>query len=77
MLATKIWTGAGLDDHWTNAANWQNGNPPGANDDLIFPAGADNLANTTDFPANTSFGSIQLAGPGYALAGNAIVLGVG
>jgi hypothetical protein len=43
-------------------------------EDLVFPAGASNLSAVNDFSAGTSFGSITIGAPKYALSGNAVNL---
>ena len=73
LLSVATWTGAGLNDLWTNAANW-GGTAPVAGDNLIFPAGALQTANVNDFAAGTAFGSIEIAGDGYSLTGNQLSL---
>jgi autotransporter-associated beta strand protein len=47
---------------------------PQQGDILVFPAGATNLNAIDDFPAGTSFSSITIGAPGYALSGNALEL---
>ena len=47
---------------------------PQSGSDLVFPVGANNLNATDDFPAGTSFSSITIGSPGYALSGNAVEL---
>jgi autotransporter-associated beta strand protein len=59
---------------WSDNGNWDN--PPAGND-LVFPSGASNPANTNDLAAGTAFGSVTIAGSGYTIGGNAVVLGGG
>jgi hypothetical protein len=40
MPATRIWTGLGSTDNWTESTNWNLNTAPVAGDDLIFPSGA-------------------------------------
>jgi autotransporter-associated beta strand protein len=67
------WTGGGADNNWQTSANWTA--LPTAGDSLIF-AGAARLANTNNFPANTSFKDVAFSsGAGaFTLSGNAITL---
>ncbi len=74
--AVAIWDGGGADNKWTTAANWQNDVEPQPGDDLAFPAGAQQLTNTNDFPGNTAFGSLSLA-DGYQISGNALTVARG
>jgi autotransporter-associated beta strand protein len=74
LAATRTWTGTNSGS-WTDPGNW-GGTAPVANDDLVFPAGALNLNNTNNYPANTAFRSIVLSDV-YHLFGNAVSLGVG
>ena len=73
--ATFIWSGAGANDNWTTAANWVGGIAPtgSATDDLVFPT-SPRLSPTNNFPGGTTFGSLSLAGGGYAVGGNALSL---
>lgn len=70
------WNGAGFDNYWTNAANW-NGEAPAAGDDLVFWgdyfAGSQN--STNNFPDGTAFRSItfQVGTTNFVLNGNRIV----
>jgi autotransporter-associated beta strand protein len=73
--ATLTWSGASS-ALWSDPENW-GGTAPAAGDDLVFPAGAANLANSNDLPAFTSFNSITIATSGYFLSGNGVALGSG
>jgi len=76
VLSTLHWSGASdQSSKWSDVANWQETKAPVAGDDLVFDAGALQLANTNDYAANTRFGSIQFEGASYTLSGNAISLG--
>src|SRR5438105_11346454 len=72
--AVATWDGGGADNHWTTAANWAGDVAPSAGDDLVFPAGAAQLANVNDFAAGTAFNSLALTGDGYLISGNAIAV---
>ena len=51
--ATRTWSGAGGNDQWMTAANWQGGVAPVAGDDLVFPVGGLQTTNGNDFPVGT------------------------
>lgn len=53
-----VWTGAGSDALWSNAANWLDQQLPQAGKSIIF-SGDDNLDPLNDLPADTSFGAIS------------------
>src|SRR5262245_3389651 len=67
--ASFIWDGSssGL---WSDPQNWNNNpantNAPGNGDDVVFPAGAQNLANTNDIDG-LQLNSIAISGNGYSL----------
>lgn len=71
--ATRTWTGT-ANGLWSIPANW-GGATPSAGDDLVFPAGAQNLSMTNDLPAGTIMGSLSITGDGYSLGGNQLGLG--
>ncbi len=71
--ATRTWSGA-LSSAWGLAGNWQENAVPIAGDDLVFPAGASNLAMTNGIAAGTSFNSVTFSGNGYSVTGNSITL---
>ena len=77
VSAERIWNGGGADTLWTTAANWVGGLAPGADDELIFPAGAARLTSTNNFPTNTTFQRLRLLGSGFVLSGNRITLRAG
>jgi fibronectin-binding autotransporter adhesin len=68
LLAVSIWTGLGIASatapsaDWTDSRNWQAGQVPGFNDDVIFPAGlpaaqkppATGAGPTFAFPVNSN-----------------------
>ena len=70
--AVSTWSGAGVDNLWSDNGNWDV--PPAPGNDLVFPAGAANLTSTDDLTASTSFGSITISGSGYTISGNAVSL---
>ncbi len=78
LLAAAVWTGAGANGNWTNAANWQGNVAPVAGSDLMFNnSSAARLATNNDFAAGTSFNSITFAASGYSIGGNPLKLSGG
>ena len=77
VAAERFWSGGGANNLWTTAANWVGGLAPGADDELIFPAGAARLTSTNNFPTNTAFQRVRLLGPGYSLGGHPLTLRAG
>ncbi|MCL4207988.1 MAG: hypothetical protein KJ000_36335, partial [Pirellulaceae bacterium] len=73
-IAAGVWDGEGADNSWSTPENWQSDTVPSPGAHLIFPAGADRLANVNDLAAGTTFGSILISGSNYSLAGNSIQL---
>ena len=71
---TRTWDGGGANDKWSTAANWVGDVVPAVGDDLVFPVGAAQLANTNDLPAGTVFNSITIQAGSYFFQGNAIGL---
>ena len=71
---TRTWDGGGGNNKWSTAANWVGDVVPAVGDDLVFPIGAAQLANTNDLPAGTVFNSITIQAGSYFLPGNAIGL---
>jgi hypothetical protein len=71
--ATKTWTGNGVDNKLTTAANWVENAPAAVGDDLIFPAVANQYSVNNDilmFPGNgNNFRTITVQGGGYAFGG--------
>jgi hypothetical protein len=62
---SHIWSGLGLTNRWSEAANWVGG-VPGSGDNIVFPAGAAKLENINDIASTSVFGSIIMdAGGGY------------
>ena len=59
LALSGLWTGAGPDDLWSDGKNWAGGMAPGAGADLVFPAGAMQLASEDDL--GLSFNSIITA----------------
>ena len=64
---THTWDGS-FSGNWSAAANWTNNTAPSSGDDLVFPAGAGNLANTNN-SALARVRSITIFGAGYVLRG--------
>src|SRR5438876_10958015 len=62
--AVKTWTGAGTDNLWRDAANWNLNIAPSLGDDLVFPKNALQLVNTNDFVPGANFNSITFNGGG-------------
>jgi len=71
---TRTWTGASS-AVWSDPGNW-GGVAPASGDDLVFPAGAANQANTNDL-AGMGFNSIGYTGGAYTSDGNPIGIGSG
>lgn len=69
--AVRVWAGLGLDNVWSNHANWVGNVLPVPNDDLVFPANAPRLVNVNNLPGYI-FNSITLSGPNYLITGNPI-----
>jgi hypothetical protein len=67
--AVKTWDGGGADANWQTAANWANDIAPVANDDLVFPSTAMQLATNNNFLLFTNFNSISIDGT-YTISGN-------
>lgn len=75
---TRTWTGA-ASNLWSDPGNW-GGTAPVAGDDLVFPTGASNTANSNDLAAGTLFNSITIetaAMGSYVVTGNDVLLGPG
>ncbi|MDG3007728.1 Ig-like domain repeat protein [Paludisphaera mucosa] len=70
---TYTWTGLGGDGNWSTDANWDTNLAPSGGEDLVFPSGAARRNNNNDLSGKT-FRSIEIAGGGYDIAGNAITL---
>jgi autotransporter-associated beta strand protein len=82
--ANFTWSGAGLDNHWSDGANWVGGVAPVPGDHLVFPADAAQQTNVNDYTAGSFFASLLFtagqtatAGGQYAISGNAITVGAG
>ena len=78
----RQWTGQAPNNNnqWTTPANWLNNGAPVAGDDLLFPAGQPHPNGNNDYPAGTTFNSIELrggGGGGYNLRGSSIALNAG
>lgn len=70
LAGTSQWNGAGGDNQWSTAANW-NGIAP-ANGQVITFSGVARPSSTNDFL--TSVGRIVFANGGFNLSGNAVTL---
>jgi hypothetical protein len=66
------WNGGGDDTRWTNSANWIGGVVPSAGDDFVFTGNVGQQRSVSDFPAETAFGTITVAGGNYQLTNGAI-----
>jgi len=71
----RTWTGgSATSGNWTSAANWSGGAPV-VGDILSFPdTGARRTSNTNNFPAGTTFSTINIFDPGYRLRGNSVTI---
>ena len=56
------WSGGGLDNKWTTAANWIGNGVPLPGDNLVFPGGTAQLESVNDYPPGTKFGEIRYTG---------------
>lgn len=72
QAAVKTWDGSSS-GNWGTAANWTGNVAPVNGDDLVFPSGAANLANTNNYTA-LQVSSIVFTGSGYTLRGNALTV---
>jgi hypothetical protein len=63
---TRTWDGGStVNNLWSTKENWVGDVAPSAGDNLVFPAGAQQMENTNDYPSTTVFGSISVTGSGY------------
>ncbi|HEV2720809.1 MAG TPA: Ig-like domain-containing protein [Thermoanaerobaculia bacterium] len=73
MAATKSFTGS-VDANWSNGANWADGTPPVAGDDLSFDVLSANTQMVNDLAPGTVFNSLQFHDYannfGYGVSGN-------
>lgn len=70
---TATWDGGGATSSWSEAANWDKDTAPVAGNNLVFPAGVSKLSAVNDYTTGTTFGSVTIASPGYALSGTQFV----
>src|SRR5947207_2097796 len=74
--ASRTWTG-GNSALWSDGGNWAGGVAPQSGDDLVFGAGASNLATVNDLAVGFPINSISITSAGYSLNGARINLGAG
>jgi hypothetical protein len=74
LLAVHTWTGAGADNNWSTAANWDTNTVPQNWDALVFPSGAARTNLVNDLPENISISGVTVTGDHYSLAGNDLSL---
>ena len=67
LLAVRFWTGAGPDQYWSDAANWQGSVAPLPDDKLVFPTGAIGKTSIDDYQNGTRFSSITISDSGYTI----------
>jgi fibronectin-binding autotransporter adhesin len=69
--ATISWTGGGLNDFWTNGANWNLNRAPVAGDDLVFGnlAPASDRITVNNITVAPTFKSITISASGYSISG--------
>ena len=77
QAATYTWTGAGVNNNWSNGVNWQGNVVPnvadGSPDTLIFPSGTPQTTTNNDLPSDTRIASLVFQA-GYVVNGNRLVL---
>ena len=66
VMSTSTWSGMGSNADWSTPGNWDT--VPTNGSDIVFPAGAAQLANSDDLGAGMSFGSLTISGTGYSIA---------
>jgi autotransporter-associated beta strand protein len=76
LLSTSTWTGLGSDNNWATAANWSGNVAPNPGDSLVFSGSTQTTAND-NYPAGTSFNSIEFSASGFTLTGNPVALTAG
>src|SRR4030095_6346441 len=76
FATVRTWDGGGADSNWMTAAHWADDVAPVANDYLVFPQVAAQFATNNNFPIQTNFNSISIAG-GYTINGSSFRLGGG
>jgi len=72
QAAVKTWDGS-YSPNWSAPANWSGNVAPVNGDDLVFPVGAANLANTNNNTVS-SLNSITFLGNGYTVGGYPITI---
>ena len=77
--ATLVWDGS-ANAGWDNPQNWNNSATntliPQDGDDLVFPGGAQRLANSNNID-DLLLNSITFSGSGYSLTGTPLTIGTG
>ena len=77
QAATYTWTGAGVNNNWSNGVNWQGNAAPNVADNspdtLIFPSGTPQTTTNNDLPSDSRIASLVFQA-GYVVNGNRIVL---
>lgn len=71
--ATRVWSGGGRNNNWSNGSNWQGGLPPVAGSDLIFPTDVSSTTPVNDLTPGFPINHIEVVG-GYTISGNDITL---
>jgi autotransporter-associated beta strand protein len=73
---TRIWSGKGPDNLWSDPANWVENVAPTTGDDLFFPDGALRIATGTNDFTGLLVNSMNFTGVsgGYDLVGNSVTL---
>ena len=68
LLAVRFWTGAGPDQYWSDAANWQGSVAPLPDDNWSSPPGsAITRPAIDDYQDGTRFSSITISDSGYTI----------
>ena len=71
---TRVWTGGGNNNLWTNAQNWAGNLAPVEGDGLEIPDGALRTTSLCDFPQGMSFNHFHVGAPSHSRSGNSITL---
>jgi autotransporter-associated beta strand protein len=73
LPVTRTWDGGGSTNNWSEAANWVGDVAPQPGEKLVF-TGTVRQSNTNNFPADTSFTSLEFAVHGFSVSGNRLAL---